>query len=156
MKCDCKYFQDNYPNCTYCSDNNRILVSENKRKYILNNISGRQVCKIRIDNCVINDQSKCKCDYLIIVCNTDTQENIYFFIELKGKDLIGAVEQLTQTIEDFKHNINGKMFARVVLSKVSCPRSIETDARVHKLKKMLKSYGGNFEYSSIKYERDKI
>ncbi|MGH1392951.1 MAG: hypothetical protein ACRAVC_02805, partial [Trichormus sp.] len=85
----------------------------------------------------------------------DTVNQIYF-IELKGKDLIGAVEQLTQTIEYFKTQVSGKLFARVVLSKVSVPRTIEVDARVKKLKDIVKKQGGNFEYTSGQYDRDKV
>lgn len=71
MKCSCKYFQDHYPVCTDCSNGQKISASENKRKYILNNLAGKKVCRIKIDNCVIDDQTQCKCDYLIIVCKTE-------------------------------------------------------------------------------------
>ena len=89
---------------------------------------------------------------MIIICNT---EDVYF-IELKGKDLIRAVEQLFQTIEDFRSEITGKIFARAVVSKVSMPKSIEVDARVIKLRKILRKYGGNFDYSSRLYEKDRV
>lgn len=164
MKCSCKDFQEKYPDCTDCSNGKKITVQENKRKYILNNSSGKQVCRIKIDGCVIDEQNQRKCDYLIIASKTedldkdnniDYRENL-FFVELKGKDLIGDVEQLTQTIEYFKPQIIGKIFARIVLSRVPNPRSIETDARVKKLKDILKKYDGNLTYSSIQYENDKI
>lgn len=163
MKCSCQYFQENYPDCTSCSKDKKILVQENKRKYILENLSSKQICKIRIDGCVIDAQTQRKCDYLIIVCKPENESNDQidtvnqiYFIELKGKDLIGAVEQLTQTIEYFKTQVSGKLFARVVLSKVSVPRTIEVDARVKKLKDIVKKQGGNFEYTSGQYDRDKV
>jgi hypothetical protein len=156
MKCNCQEFETNYPDCTLCSDGKKITVQENKRKYILNNLSAQQVCKIQIDGCVIDDQNQRKCDYLIIVCKTEDAKEEMYFIELKGKDLISAVEQLTQTIEYFKPQIIGKVFARAVLSRVPNPKSIENDSRVKKLRSLLKKYGGNFEYSSVQFEKDRI
>ncbi|WP_193944091.1 hypothetical protein [Sphaerospermopsis aphanizomenoides] len=167
MKCNCQEFEKKYPDCTFCNDGQKIPVQENKRKYILNNLSAQRVCTITIDGCVIDAQNQRKCDYLMIVCNTekvandnnmDAGEKMYF-IELKGKDLISAVEQLTQTIEYFEPQIIGTVFARAVLSKVSkfnAPKSIENDSRVKKLKSLLKKYGGNFEYGSVQFEKDKI
>jgi hypothetical protein len=156
MKCNCQEFEINYPDCPLCSDGKKITVQENKRKYILNNLSAQQVCKIQIDGCVIDDQNQRKCDYLIIVCKTEDAKEEMYFIELKGKDLISAVEQLTQTIEYFQTQIIGKVFARAVLSRVPNPKSIENDSRVKKLRSLLKKYGGNFEYSSVQFEKDKI
>ncbi|TAE59346.1 MAG: hypothetical protein EAZ87_09895 [Nostocales cyanobacterium] len=156
MKCNCQDFKTNYPDCTLCSDGKKITVQENKRKYILNNLSAQKVCKIQIDGCVIDDQNQRKCDYLIIVCKTEDAKEEMYFIELKGKDLISAVEQLTQTIEYFKPQIIGKVFARAVLSRVPNPKSIENDSRVKKLRSLLKKYGGNFEYSSVQFEKDRI
>ena len=121
------------------------------------------MCKVHIDGCVIKSQEQRKCDYLVIICkledkvedsNINSGEDLYF-IELKGKDLIGAVEQLTQTIEHFS-KITGKVFARAVLSKVPNPRSIEVNPGVIKLRKLLKKYNGNFAYSSRQYENDTI
>lgn len=164
MKCSCQYFQENYPECTVCSQGNKITVKENNRKYILNNLSVKQVCKIRIDGCVIDNKNQRKCDYLIIACKSEmvingnniTFEEEMYFVELKGKDLIGAIEQLIQTIEYFQTQITGKVFARVVLSRSPNPRSIETDSRVKKLKDILRKSGGNFDYSSTQYDKDRI
>ncbi|MBK1988542.1 hypothetical protein A0J48_013505 [Sphaerospermopsis aphanizomenoides BCCUSP55] len=167
MRCNCQEFETKYPTCTFCNDGQKITVQENKRKYIINNLSDQRICRIKIDGCVIDAQNQRKCDYLIIVCKTeavandnniDVAEKMYF-IELKGQDLISAVEQLTQTIEYFKPQITGTVFARAVLSRVSkfnAPKSIENDSRVKKLKSLLKKYGGNFEYSSVQFEKDKI
>jgi hypothetical protein len=155
MKLNCHEFQQNYGDCTDCSEGKRIVAEENKRKYILQNPSKKKVCKIRIDGCVISSQTKRKCDYLIIVCELEYM----YFIELKGKDLISAVEQLTETVKHFQSECNevkGKIFARVVLSKVPMPKSIEADSRVVALRKLLKKLGGDFAYSSVQFENDNI
>ena len=98
----------------------------------------------------------------MIVCeskSTNEQESDIYFIELKGRDLISAVEQLTQTIAYFqaeKYQFTGKVFARVVLSKVVDPNSIEVDSRVIALRRLLKKFGGDFAYGSVQFEKDRI
>lgn len=155
MKFNCQEFQENHNKCTDCSEGKLIVVEENKRKYIFQNLSKKKVCKVKIDGCVIDSQNQRKCDYLIIICEL---ADIYF-IELKGRDLISAVEQLTETIKYFqsiKYEITGKIFARIVLSKVPMPKAIEVDAKVIALKKLLKKSGGNFDYGSVQFEKDRI
>ena len=162
MKFNCQDFQENYRDCTNCSEGKLIVAEENKRKYILQNPCQKKVCKIRIDGCVIPSQSQRKCDYLMIVCESklaNEQQSDIYFIELKGRDLISAVEQLTQTIKHFqteKYKIMGKVFARVVLSKVVNPKSMEVDSRVIALRKLMKKLGGNFDYGSVRFEKDCI
>ncbi|MDB9315892.1 hypothetical protein PN462_22460 [Spirulina sp. CS-785/01] len=157
MNLTCKDFEDDYPDCTFCSQGQEIVVKEKKRKYILKNATKQKVCKIRIDNCVITSYDQKKCDYLIIVCQgEDKKPESLYFVELKGKDLIKSVEQLTEMIEHWQAHITAKVFARTVLSKVNVPKTIETDARVKKLRKLVKQYQGNFDYGAIQYEKDKV
>ncbi|MEY3302501.1 MAG: hypothetical protein ACK5RE_09175 [Pseudanabaena sp.] len=162
MKFNCQDFQENYRDCTNCSEGKLVVAEENKRKYILQNPSKKKVCKVRIDGCLVHSQNQRKCDYLMIVCESklaNYQESDIYFIELKGRDLISAVEQITQTINYFqtqKYKIMGKVFARVVLSKVVNPKSIEVDSRVIALRKLMKKLGGNFDYGSVQFEKDRI
>jgi len=163
MEFTCQDFQESYRDCTNCSEGKLVVAEENKRKYILQNLSKRKVCKIRIDGCVISSQTKRKCDYLMIVCeskSSNQSESVdLYFIELKGRDLISAVDQLTETIKYFqteKYKMTGKVFARAVLSKVVNPRAIEVDSRVIALKKLMKKLGGTFDYGSIQFEKDRI
>ncbi|WP_434683891.1 hypothetical protein [Pseudanabaena minima] len=160
MKFNCQHFQENYRECTKCSD----VAEENKRKYILQNPSRKKVCKVRIDGCVITSQSQRKCDYLMIVCEDEasnqTESVDLYFVELKGRDLMSAVEQLTETIKYFqseKYKFTGKVFARAVVTRVHIPTSsIDTDARVLSLRKLLKKLGGDFAYGSVQFEKDRI
>ncbi|GAB4294848.1 MAG: hypothetical protein Fur0025_31680 [Oscillatoriaceae cyanobacterium] len=163
MKCSCQEFEDNYPKCTVCQTGKLIVVEENKRKYILNNKAQKKICKITIDGGVIDSQTQSKCDYMMVVCqgdkvskNTDLGEIVYL-IELKGKDLIKAVDQLTLTMTYFDYENNTQVFARAVVSKVTEPKSsIDTDSRVVKLRKLLKKYGGDFAYGSVQYDKDEV
>ena len=155
MKLNCQEFQENYSDCTDCSEGKYIVAEENKKKYVLQNPSKKKICKIRIDSCVISSKTQRKCDYLMIVCESENK----YFIELKGRDLISAVEQLAETIKYFQakcYESNGKVFARVVLSKVPMPKTIELDSRVVALRKLLKKLGGDFAYGSVQFEKDRI
>ena len=163
MKCSCHEFEDNYPECTFCQTGKLIVAEENKRKYILNNKAQKKICKIRIDGGVIDSQTQSKCDYMMVVCQSDKGSQttdsgeIVYLIELKGKDLIKAVEQLTQTMTYFDYENNPQVFARAVVSKVTEPKSsIDIDSRVVKLRKMLKKYGGDFAYGSGQYDKDVV
>ena len=160
MKFNCQHFQENYRDCTKCSN----VAEEHKRKYILQNPSRKKVCKVRIDDCVITSQSQRKCDYLMIVCESEASNQLesvdLYFIELKGRDLMSAVEQLTETIKYFQakeYKFTGKVFARAVVTRVHIPKSsIDTDARVLSLRKLLKKFGGDFDYNSQTFEKDRI
>ena len=159
MKFTCQHFEENYRDCTNCSH----VAEENKRKYILQNPSRKKVCKVRIDDCVITSQSQRKCDYLMIVCETEASnqpESVdLYFVELKGRDLMSAVEQLTETIKYFQareYKFSGKIFARAVLSKVPMPKNIESAPEVRSLRKLLKKFGGDFLYGAVQFEKDRI
>lgn len=164
MNCCCEEFESTYSVCTFCSQNQLIPLKEYGRTYILKNVSRRKICKIRVDGCVIGSHAQAKCDYLIIVCksiNSSVLDNHFedlYLIELKGRDFLKAVEQLHQTLKYFEAGIgrSNRVFARAVLSKVHAPRTIETDPSVLKLRKLLKSYKGDFLYASQKYDRDQV
>jgi hypothetical protein len=167
MKLNCQDFQKNYSSCTVCKQDPEIPAFDPKNKkikYILQNPSGRKVCTVQIDDCVITSQTQRKCDYLMIVCEDEASKQPesadLYFIELKGRDLMSAVEQLTETIKYFQANnyrFFGKVFARVVVSHVSRPTaSIDTDPRVKSLRNLLKKLGGNFDYRAVRFEKDYI
>jgi hypothetical protein len=150
----CLGFQKQYPHCCECNRGKTVTVEENKRKFILDNATAQQVCRIRIDGCVVDSQTK-KCDFLVLVCESKEA----YFVELKGKDFISAVEQLTMTIQSFQRGWEvfpkQGVYARAVLSQSPPARAIETDGKVKKLKSLVKSLGGNFEYGTKQYGNDK-
>jgi hypothetical protein len=120
--------------CEIFSDNRRIInVEENKRKYIAHNQSENVVCLIRVDNCLIKDGIKC--DFLLL--NISKAKS--YFIELKGSDLIHALEQINRTIDVLvpfikEYSVN----VRIVLTKVFAPdlRSNQYKQLERKLKKL--------------------
>jgi hypothetical protein len=137
--------------CLIWNDNRKLItVSENGRTFKGDNKQQYEFSLFRVDDCIISDKTVGKCDYLLLNCS----EQVAYFIELKGSDLIKAITQidssitlLLKTIEDFKI-IN----ARVVLTKVKTP-STNSSYEI-KLKKKLKNLGGTLEYKSILFEEN--
>jgi len=105
------------------SGNTQTFRAKNKNRYIL-------IC-LKIDGCVIKDGKKA--DFLLCVQKKDI--NDVYIIELKGKKLKNAIEQIIETIKFFNfQNVNLK--ARIVLNKV--PGGYDSEEK--KLIKLLKQY----------------
>ena len=71
-------------------------ANEGGRSFTLDNKSGHKVRKWAIDNVVFSGRNEIRCDYLIEVQRTKIT---YFWIELKGKDLVKACRQILNTID---------------------------------------------------------
>jgi hypothetical protein len=140
----CQHFRENHPSCTECNRNPILNASEKKSKYTLNNPQRREVCKIKVDSCVTTSVEENKCDYLVISCETSTA----FFIELKGSDLLHAIDQVDKSIDRLSANLVGfALNARIVLTRVQTP-----DIRTPKYKKFhqkIRQLGGTFEHKNL-------
>lgn len=118
-----------------------IVLKEHqeKREYRLENKSGKDIVVYRIDGGLIDDNNVLKCDYGLF-----TEDNVLYFVELKGADYIHALEQLLSTVSILvvtpQVKVN-KLNARVVLSKMNVPEIIPTQEK--KLIKLLKCRNGN-------------
>jgi hypothetical protein len=123
-------------NCMEFFDDTRkiVVVEEKNRKYVGENSNGKSFTKYRVDGCLIIEGKKC--DYMLI--NND--ESKAYFIELKGRDLIRAVEQIECTIDEMLINLkNFEIYARIVLTKVTVPdikdsKYIRLERKIKKLK----------------------
>ncbi len=108
-----------YENCfEFTKQKNKIVTcTDNKSstKYIYENDSLDELSKYNVDGCLIDDDGS-KCDFLLLNCD----KAISYFIELKGSDLIRAVEQIDRSIDvlhkDFRTYSVG---ARIVLTRVN-------------------------------------
>ena len=80
--------------CNSLTANKIVTVSENKRKFTIQNSSSLQINQVKVDGCYITSGSKC--DYLFEIIN----KNIIavFYVELKGKNIEHAIKQLEATI----------------------------------------------------------
>jgi len=71
-------------------------ANEGGRSFTLDNKSGYYVRKWAIDDVVFYGRTDMRCDYVIEV---QSSKVTYFWIELKGKDLVQACRQILNTID---------------------------------------------------------
>jgi hypothetical protein len=108
-----------YENCfEFAEQRNKIVTCTDRKsctKYIYENDALDIISKYRVDGCLIVDLDS-KCDYLLLNCTKE----ISYFVELKGSDLMKAVEQIDRSIDilhrDFKEY---SVEARIVLTRVN-------------------------------------
>jgi len=86
--------------CNSTNQNKIVSVSENKRKFTVNNNSLFTINKVTVDDCYIKEGSK-KCDFLFEII--DEELKAVFYVELKGSAISTAIQQLETTV---KHCLN--------------------------------------------------
>ena len=74
---------------------NTITVAENGRKYSVDIVNGAESVACQIDGDAIRDGNKC--DKFVAAVKDDN--GIAIFVELKGKDITHAIEQLEATVK---------------------------------------------------------
>lgn len=123
----------------YQDKRSKIVVSELKSTYIGNNKKQKEFCLYRVDACLIGEGEK-KCDYLLLDANAFNS----YFVELKGSDLIAAVEQIDATLTTFNIKLkNFTPFGRIVLTRVNTTQL--RSPKYLKLQKRLKDKGGDLK-----------
>lgn len=83
-----------------CGLNDKIIVCREKQsEYRAENLELDNVYKFKIDGDILTDSdSSVRCDYLV---ENETKKQAYF-IELKGRDITHAIEQIEATINRYK------------------------------------------------------
>lgn len=81
--------------CIQPTTDSKIKFEENKRKIIFLNSGRLEYKKVQVDGCAINDKVTMRCDNLLV--SADEHEERY--VELKGTDVMHAIDQLKETIE---------------------------------------------------------
>lgn len=97
-------------NCTTETTDRILVLEENKRKCIFSNPQNHILTRVVVDGCQIT--KGIKCDFLVL----DHEENEYF-VELKGKDIPHALEQLESTIKQLSGTKNILKMAIIVTSR---------------------------------------
>jgi hypothetical protein len=131
----------------FCDTRRTVVVRDtrNPQEYRVTNSSSKELCKIRVDGCLIKAGKKC--DYLILSC----EDKLAFFVELKGQDLIEALGQIDASITRLIPKMpDFKFYARIVLNKNPTP-DINSSVEI-KLKKRLKKLNGDNSLELIKYK----
>ncbi len=136
-----------YEKCTTQSTNKLITASENNRKLTIKNPSAKAVRKIKIDGCLIVDSSK-RCDYMFEIIDNSAPDKIcsVIYVELKGRHIQEAYDQLVATIDRFIDDHRGiKKGCHIVASRVP-----KTGPEVQQLKiEMLRKKQAQLTVSTI-------
>lgn len=72
------------------------VATEKGKKFRIENKSNAGICKVKVDGCLITDNTVRKCDFLFEVSSTT---KTYLLVELKGGDLGSAVKQIESTYD---------------------------------------------------------
>lgn len=124
-------------------DQRKIVVlkePKESREYRLNNKSVKELVVYQIDGGIVSSNDVLKCDYGVF-----TEDDVVFFVELKGADYIHALDQMNSTINLLieKPQIKiAQLNARIVLSRISVPAIVPTQEKI--LLRKVKNYKGNF------------
>jgi len=142
LKCNCKAFNDDFE---FQHKDKPIVPFKDKghsTEYRYKNKSVNHLAKYRVDGGLIKKGKKC--DFLLLNC----EKKQSYFIELKGSDLIRAIEQIDSSINVLKSKLSGFSFsARIVLTRANTPAL--KDPKLLKLEKKVKSLKGNLLKQTI-------
>ena len=107
--------------CVIAGPDRRALFvftdQKSKSKYVAKNKNGKEACGVRIDGGLITSNDVKKCDYGLCI-----DDDRFFLIELKGKDLSRACKQLLFTFNYMRSFYpNYDYFCRIVGSSANLP-----------------------------------
>ena len=91
-------------------------AKEKGRSFTLDNQSAFLVKKWAIDKNIFKNKPEKRCDYLLLV--ERKQKPIYYWIELKGSDIIEACRQIRSTIENIYVEKDAILQARIITTRV--------------------------------------
>ncbi len=112
MKVDLRDFPHDYGTVV-----SNPTLKEHNRSFTLDNRSRYLVKKWRIDKVVFKDSTEERCDYLLEVQKHD--KFVYYWIELKGKDLVKACRQILNAIRLIDVSEAAEQQARVITTGTS-------------------------------------
>ena len=87
------------PECEEYRCDKKIVLKENKSKITFLNPNQDKILTIKVDGCVISDNETLRCDYALM-----PSEEVEIYVELKGSDIVHAVEQIKSTIRLLSDN----------------------------------------------------
>lgn len=126
--------------CTETLNTIKIVLhdGEGKSKMCFNNPNRRKIKKIKVDDCLIKNGKRC--DFMLIDHN-----NIEHFIELKGKQVQYACQQIIETFLTLKIDFKKTRHSFVVSS--ACPLTT-TEIQVLK-SKFRKNYNSTLTVKNV-------
>jgi len=138
-----------YENCAEFVREKRekVIFKDKKSKieYRYENDALDELSKYKVDDCLITGDCE-RCDFLL---ENYTKKYLYF-IELKGSDLIKAVEQIACSLSLICKDFEGYIVhARIVLTRINITDLKNT--RLIKLQKKMNEFNGELKYKSKQY-----
>ena len=95
--------------CIEAQYHSEIKCEEKQSKFILLNPERKKIDKIVVDGCIYKKGgSELRCDYAL------NYADITIFVELKGKDIKRAIDQILATDNATKFKINSRKFAVII------------------------------------------
>ena len=125
-------------NCIIKTNDRFVVFKENNRVFKVNNQGYKELVKYYIDKCLIeNIQNQKACDYGL------KNDKNFYFIELKGKNIIQACKQINQTIDYFykyyKEDIQENVLMAIIISTKNSVPKLKSDPYYLKLSKKVNS-----------------
>lgn len=132
-----------------------LSTKEKGKKYLLELSENSLSVVYQVDNYIIKDRQKSKCDKLVLVQPDAAVDRwVEVFVELKGTDAVHGMEQLLGTAQEalFQSRTNEKVLARLVSTSVP---SNNANKKVEQLKREFAKKG--IDYRRLKPQmKDKI
>lgn len=139
--------QDKYAGCEIpkclrsCDVRNIIVVEENKKQYVLQNI-GDVIAVYQVDGQMIASEDTVKCDNMIV----DVTSLFAVLVELKGTDLRHALKQIECThARVFPALDKYRLYGRIVTSPRTNVPALRTDPQYKRIQKAFMMHGGNLK-----------
>jgi len=127
-----------------CIDFEKTSCTENGRTFKIDPASReerKKIKRIKVDDCIYNsNDSVVRCDYIF-----ELKDVFSCFIELKGKDIKHAVEQLESSLK--RISVTGKKHAFIVSSKNDLPNA-KTDYQKW-IRMFKKKYQTKFDMKNV-------
>jgi hypothetical protein len=134
--------------CNFWHEQRKVITLKDKGhnipQYVCINNSNKHLAMYMVDGGLIANNGA-KCDFLLLVC-----ENKYaYFIELKGSDIVHAVEQIDKSVDLLVKGLSGfAIHGRIVLTRVNTTGLL--NIKCLRLENKLKSFGGDLKKQTRK------
>lgn len=119
-------------------ESGKIIVRKEKNsEYRASNPEQKTVYICQVDDCIVKDKTQRKCDYLLLL------EDQAHFIELKGKNLNDAIDQLQQSVMQLMPTLENTVstaFAKISLTRTP---KIYNEHKWKTLKALMKKHNGD-------------
>ena len=134
------------PECEEYRCDKKIVLQENKSKITFLNPNQDKILIIKVDGCAISDNETLRCDYALM-----PSDEVEIYVELKGSDIVHAVEQIKSTIRLLSDNPQKiKKLCFVVSTRV--PKQTTTIQQLQSQFK--KNFNASFRVKNIQDEYD--